>query len=741
MCVVRQVGLTVLNEQMIEMMLATLVYPLLLQPLLLYYQRLTAAIDEDRFSLSDHPFGGISADLSDVDKTLLQVSTPAKSALFTLALVFNFISNRPLLRLLHTVLFHPLSPDSNSAPTVRSKLEVAEVDHNGRNRIRLDAVNFPRGEPIPNERTTYAFGTTLTNRRASSRRIDADDSTKSEACVFVLAPALAEVLEYRGQDMALIARARPNPYRHALLKCLTVPEDMSDVRKLAICTLDSAFSLFDSNFNGAILFGMDLRTFADDVPADERTLDSAYAHAVDDRGMGGSVQLESRRSIEPSRAGSIGVDPVAEVVSALCGCVVYSSRLPSNEWKLGYDSVAAHTLLCAIRCHPGAIHAAAKLIENKWRQGAILLADVPLGLNPMGGSPFTLPGAPSINDPAYERLIFEAFLNIVFYDPLDLGGTPVTHELLQLQETSEGFAVTVSSDCDLKELSNRVGNVLLDTNLDVGLLSYDQEMVYDRRDGARCWFNIDALLSLLKNLASTAGLSLRDAPLAGIFFDPTSSVVKLSEDFDKRSIYSSISPDANHIFFSKHSDSEQPEAQSFVDLVGGSAIPCVIEAPETAAYLFSDEASGIIAEGVTWQSLYLVVIDHFLVFAVPLPDGTGTVGRVITACNLERVTLEFDTLEPEDGTSARRISLNHKWFDKDPPPLFLFDEAPEYEEHGPFVRIKPFMSRLDVWFENERAASYGFGELSSQIFKAKAHRGRWLRTFLDPQAEHEESPW
>ena len=130
---------------MIEMMLATLVDPLLLQPLLLYYQRLTAAIDEDRFSLSDHPFGGISADLSDVDKTLLQVSTPAKSALFTLALVFNFISNRPLLRLLHTVLFHPLSPDSNSAPTVRSKLEVAEVDHNGRNRIRLDAVNFPRG--------------------------------------------------------------------------------------------------------------------------------------------------------------------------------------------------------------------------------------------------------------------------------------------------------------------------------------------------------------------------------------------------------------------------------------------------------------------------------------------------------------------------------------------------------------------------------------------------------------------
>jgi len=728
-------------------MLATLVYPLLLQPLLLYYQRLTSSVDEDRFSLSDHPFGGISADLSDVDKTLLHVSTPAKSALFTLSTIFKFVSNRPLLRLLHTVLFHPLSPDSNSAPTVRSKLEVASVDNNGRNCIRLDEVNFPRDELIPNERTTYAFGTTLTNRRASSRRIDPDADGDAEACVFVLAPALAEVLEYRGQDMALIARARPNPYRRALLKCLTVPEDMSDVRELAVCTFDSALSIFDGNFNAAILFGMDLRTFADDVPADERNLDSAYAHAADDRGIGGSAAFESRHSVGSSRGGPVGADPVTEVVSALCYCVVFSSRLPSNEWKLGYDEIAAHTLLTAIRFHPGAIHAAAKLIEKRWRQAAVLLGDVPLGLNPMGGSPFTLPGAPSINDPAYEQLIFEAFLNIVFYDPLTLGGTPTTEELFQFQEVDdagldeEDYAVTISCDCDLKALSTRIGRFLLNDGLDAGLDSYDQEMVHDRREGARCWFKVDAFSTLLKNLAATAGLSLRDAPLAGIAVRSDGSVVKLSEGFEKESIFATISPAVMHCFFSKHSDNGQPESHSFVDLVGGPAIPCVIEAAESAAHLFTDEASGVIAEGVTWQSLYLVFIGHFLVFAVPLPDGTGTVGRVITACNLERITLEYDTTVPEDGSAARRISLNHKWFDADPPPLFLFDTMPEYEEYGNFVRIKPFTSRLDVWFENERAASYGYGELCSQIFKAKAHRGRWVQAFLDPQAENQESPW
>lgn len=736
-----------LNEQMIEMMLATLVYPLLLQPLLLYYQRLTASVDEDRFSLSDHPFGGISADLSDVDKTLLQVSSPAKSALFTLATIFKFVSNRPLLRLLHTVLFHPLSPDSNSAPTVRSKLEVASVDRNGRNCIRLDEVNYPRDELIPNERATYAFGTTLTNRRASSRSIDPDAEGEKEACVFVLAPALAEVLEYRGQDMALVARARPNPYRRALLKCLTVPEDMSDIRELAVCTFDSVLSIFDGNFNATILYGTDLRTFADDVPADERNLDSAYAHAADDRGIGGSTEFESRHSVSSSRGRPVGVDPVNEVVSALCCCVVFSSRLPSNEWKLGYDETAAHTLLTAIRYHPGAIHAAAKLMEKRWRQAAVLLADVPLGLNPMGGSPFTLPGAPSINDPAYEQLIFEAFLNIVFYDPLTLGGTPTTEELFQLQEaddaelSEEDYAIAISCDCHLKALSSRIGRFLLNEGLDTGLDSYDQEMVYDRREGARCWFKVDALLTLLKNLAATAGLSLRDAPLTGIAVRSNGSVVKFSEGFEKGIIFANISPAVMDCFFSQHSDNEQPESHSFVDLVGGPAIPCVIEAAESAAHLFTDEASGVIAEGVTWQSLYLVFIGHFLVFAVPLPDGTGTVGRVITACNLERITLEYDTTVPEDGSAARRITLNHKWFHTDPPPLFLFDTMPEYEEHGPFVRIKPFTSRLDVWFENERAASYGYGELCSQIFKAKAHRGRWVQAFLDPQAEDQESPW
>jgi hypothetical protein len=251
--------LTVLNEQLVETMLATFVYPMLLQPLVIYCQRLSALVDEDRISFSEHPFGRISADLSDVEKTLIEVAGPAKAALFTLTSVFQFLSNRPLLRLLFTVLFHPLSPDSTSAPTVRSKLEVASADAKGRPSIRLDVVR-PIEKPSSNDRTTYDFGTDPANRRRARSSSVFPVGGDHEACIFVLAPALAEVLEFRGEDLSLIARTRPNPYRRAVLKCLTVPDDMSDVRELAVCMFDAALLSFHGNFGSAILFGVDLKT-------------------------------------------------------------------------------------------------------------------------------------------------------------------------------------------------------------------------------------------------------------------------------------------------------------------------------------------------------------------------------------------------------------------------------------------------------------------------------------------------
>lgn len=738
-----------LNEQLVETMLATFVYPMLLQPLVIYCQRLAASVDEDRFSFSDHPFGGISADLSDVDKTLLKVAGPAKAALFTLAYVFQCQSNRPLLRLLFTVLFHPLSPDSSSAPTVRSKLQVATIDSAGRKCVRLDRV-YVAGEPSSDERTTYDFGSSQLRRRRSKANI-LKTGGDHEACIFVLAPALAEVLEFEGEDIALIARTRPNPYRSAILQCLSAPDDMSDVRELAVCIFDAALSSFDGSFGSTILFGMDLKSYADDMPADERNLDSSNAHLDDDRGIGGSAEVDSRRSLAPrNRVGSVGANLVIEVLSALCSCVVFAKRVASNEWKLGYDDVAAHALLTAVQHHPEATVSASKIIENRCRQTAVALADMPSsGLNPMGGSSILLPGSPSINTPDYEDRMFESFLNLVFFDAFNIGGTPVAEQFLRLKNSEhigsrEGYSVAISCSSSLESLSSRVGSFLLIEEKGSSLREFDIEMIEERREGARTWVKVDALLALLKDFAATAGFSVRAVSLAGIAFTTTGSTVELDKAFDTRMVYANVSSVMADLLYSRRSDSDQPVPRSIVHLVGSPVIPCVCEAAGPAAHYFTDDVSGaVVAEGVTWQSLYIVFVHHeqsrFLSLTQPLHDEAEGNGRVVASCNLERVTVEHDVTLPDDGSPARRLSLFYKWFSPLPPPLFLFDSFQEIEEYGPFQRVRPYISRLDLWFENEYSANQAYTVLTSQIFMAKSQRGRRLQKFLDPQSE-QQSP-
>lgn len=725
-----------MNEQLVETMLATFAYPMLLQPLVIYCQRLTASVDEDRFSFSEHPFGRISADLSDIEKSLSEFAGPAKAALYTLASVFKFQSNRPLLRLLFTVLFHPLSPDSSSAPTVRSKLEVAEIDSKGRKSIRLD-VSYPLGEPVPNERTTYDFGTDPANRRRS-RSLDGPTPTttggENEACIFVLAPALAEILEFRGNDISLIARTRPNPYRQAFLKCLSVPDDMSDIREVAICTLDSALSSFQGDFGSTILFGLDLMRFADDIPADERKLDSIYAHLEDDRGIGGSVDYASRRSISPQKGGSIGKDLIGEVISSLCGCVVYASRVAADDWKLGYDNVAAHVLLMAAQHHPAAVTVAAKIMENRFRQAAVSLAEVPSGgLVPMGGSEIALPGSPHVNDPDYEERMFENFMNLIFYDSFQLGGVPVADEFLIVKEHAnymlrESFTLQIATICNLDELCSRVGNALAAQEHVSGLREFNIEMIEERREGARVWLKVDALLTLLKKLDS----GMKGVTFAGVSVSSTGQVVKIS---DESRTFTTVSSTLTDSLFADSIGNDELKANAIIDLDSSLCIPCVCEVMGP----LDTTTECIESEGITWQSLYVILHQDDkacqIGFAQVLPATGGSTGRIISVCPLDRIFVEKDSSIPVDDSPARRLSLYYKWFDQAPPQLFLYDTMPTLEEEGDFLLAKSFTSRLDIWLENEYSANQAFEILSKYIFLAKAQRGRRMLAFLDPHNE------
>lgn len=62
---------------------------------------------------------------------------------------------------------------------------------------------------------------------------------------------------------------------------------------------------------------------------------------------------------------------------------------------------------------------------------------------------------------------------------------------------------------------------------------------------------------------------------------------------------------------------DDPVTGSVVSFVGHTAIPCVCEAPPSSAPLFSNGGSKVVAEGITWQSLYLILLGRHLVLAEP----------------------------------------------------------------------------------------------------------------------------
>lgn len=310
---VLKVGLTSLNEQSIEMMLATFVYPLLLQPLLLYFSSLNRSqvpILVDVLSLGAQTTAE-DAGVDSIGVRKIQDSAPAKTALFLLTAVFQLLSNPPLMRLLLTALFHPLAPDSSGETMIRAKPDVAGVGPDGKLCIRIDSFS-PDEMKLEFEPSSYSFGNVTGEKSVRGDSQNTNDQV-DESCVYVLSPALTEVLEGQAGDLSLIARTRSNPYRRAVLKCLTAGPSMYGLRQIAVLLMDAIMKRFGSKFASDILFGVGMKAVSDDIPLDERSLDSKRAYSRNNRDMGQKIDLDSRQSL----SGKSGSSFMGEVVSAL----------------------------------------------------------------------------------------------------------------------------------------------------------------------------------------------------------------------------------------------------------------------------------------------------------------------------------------------------------------------------------------------------------------------------------------
>lgn len=64
-----------------------------------------------------------------------------------------------------------------------------------------------------------------------------------------------------------------------------------------------------------------------------------------------------------------------------------------------------------------------------------------------------------------------------------------------------------------------------------------------------------------------------------------------------------------------------PEPGAIVGLVGRVAFPCVCEVTRPSENLFTDQRVCVVADGVKWQSLYLVFLSRFMLLAEPVKQG------------------------------------------------------------------------------------------------------------------------
>jgi hypothetical protein len=89
-------------------------------------------------------------------------------------------------------------------------------------------------------------------------------------------------------------------------------------------------------------------------------------------------------------------------------------------------------------------------------------------------------------------------------------------------------------------------------------------------------------------------------------------------------IVAPISRDLAEILYDEQEDPTsptRPRPGAVVGLVGRVAFPCVCEVSNLSATLFTDQRACVVADGVKWQSLYLVFLGRYMLLAEPVKQG------------------------------------------------------------------------------------------------------------------------
>ena len=181
----------------------------------------------------------------------------------------------------------------------------------------------------------------------------------------------------------------------------------------------------------------------------------------------------------------------------------------------------------------------------------------------------------------------------------------------------------------------------------------------------------------------------------------------------------------------KSSSSILPDIGQILPLVGRTAFPCVCEVLDECEHLFTD-GSCVVADGVKWQSLFLVFWGKYMILAEPVKGGSSGNGRVVTSCKISCLLAEKDeSPEVESASPARRLFLTQFSLESKVSGLFRVDKTDLEQRDTSRDEVRVRRTCVDLWFEDAHAAGKAYKTLCSKILKARSRRGKKIKEVSD----------
>lgn len=397
-----KVGLISLNEQAIEMMLATFVYPMLLQPLLLPLHRFSsskngsASQDETPKKArkptitlqSPPPLSSKKADNNNISSKFEKEATissdpesdtasinnaspsngkdlhssdemdlaPSKTALFGLSVIFHAVSNPTFCHLLLTALLHPLSPQASGGlviscapqitlPVVEQSGEGDTIStDNSQLEIRMEETQMrlsKRNEDFQQIVPVYNFGT-----RDEERERENDDAMNT--CIFILAPALVDMLRNH-TGLAGLSDDAANPTDRE-----ATPTRPNPYRNILISAINGSEEM------------VSLQALA--VAAVQSALQSIADKSIFKRILFASKQLDVSDDEDHY---------VAETLRSFCQSVVNKSVTYDGWWKVKFNTVAARILVDTVRDDSDSLRFVESIMSDVYTEAAEYLMTFP----------------------------------------------------------------------------------------------------------------------------------------------------------------------------------------------------------------------------------------------------------------------------------------------------------------------------------------------------------------------------